>query len=365
MNHSLTRKRSTPSLSSQQSGTSGASLREGKNPAARSRRYEDLLEASGINMWLKPGVIAVPTDSGKALCQTLLDTKQETPRESLFDDDIFEGICLRAQDRNEARIIRDLTPLLVPSAEILNARGALHLAHVVESVDESWSKCIPMINGPCPKPDFSVGLRSSAFTAAQREKLKPFVGGWQIQSRLMATDKMHFPFLTAEVKCGQEGLIIAERQNAYSASIAANAVVELYRVVSRQHELHRQILSFSISHNHRSLDIYGHYALINGEDISFHRYEVQSIPFANTGGRDKWRPYCFTRNIYDTFLPIHLKRLCSAIDQLPNPEVFVPDPLSESSNTQAEGQLAATSSVTSPETSSEPVFKKPKAKGAP
>ena len=46
----LSRKRSTPSLSRHESGISGVFLREGKNPAVQSRRYEQILESVGISM---------------------------------------------------------------------------------------------------------------------------------------------------------------------------------------------------------------------------------------------------------------------------------------------------------------------------
>ncbi|KAI4257287.1 MAG: hypothetical protein LQ352_001699 [Teloschistes flavicans] len=369
MNQSLTRKRSTPSIAAEQASTpsNSISVREGKNPAARSPRYEDLLRTAGIFMSRQPGV-DLPTNDSKGLIRTLMDTEQDYLQDSLFNSDIFEDFCQWIADRNEASIVRDLTPLLVPSAELMYLRGSRHLRHVIEAVDESWSKCIPMVNGPCPKPDFSVGLRISAFTPEQQAKLGPFDGGWQYQSRLLATHRMYFPFLTAEAKCGQEGLIIADRQNANSASVAANAVVELYKTVSRHHELHRKILTFSISHNQETVNIYGHYALTTDKKISFHRYKVKQIPFADPDGIDKWRPYQFTKNVYDTFLPIHLERVCSAIDQLPDPEAFAPDPLSEPSTTgdptQADGQAAGTSPATTPQTSAEPAFKKPKAGGS-
>lgn len=63
----------------------------------------------------------------------------------------------------------------------------------------------------------------------------------------MATGEMCFPFLTLEVRRGNETLNIADRQNAHIASVAANAVVELYRARSRsssaiymKRENHRQ-----------------------------------------------------------------------------------------------------------------------------
>ncbi|KAL8634895.1 MAG: hypothetical protein Q9228_007557, partial [Teloschistes exilis] len=367
MIQSLTRKRSTRSMNTDQTSTPSNSMgvKDVNRPDARSPRYESLLQAAGIYMSRQLGVVDPPTDGCRLLLRTLINTEQEVPDDSLFNEDLFEDFCQWIADRNEARIVRDLTPLLIPSAELMNLRGASHLRHVIEAIDESWSKIIPMINGPCPKPDLSVGLQISAFTPEQQIKLRPFDGDWQYQSRLMATHKMYFPFLTAEAKCGQEGITVADRQNAHSASVAVNALVELYKTVSRHHELHRKILVFSISHNHKSLDINGHYALIDDKKVTFHRYLVQSFSFADPSGRDKWRSYKFTKNVYDSFLPIHLARVCSAVDQLPDPEAFAPDPLAELSTTgdptQGDGQGPGTSSATTPQTSGEPAFKKPKA----
>ncbi|KAI9701455.1 MAG: hypothetical protein M1836_001510 [Candelina mexicana] len=370
MSQSLIRKRSTPSLSNQQSDISGVSLREGKNPAVRSRRYEQILASAGIYMDNDDEVVT--TDACKILCQTLLDTEQTVPQDSLFNDDIFERICQKVRNRNETRVIRDLSPLLIPSAEVLYVCGAKHLKHLVENVDEGWIKSIPLVKGPRPQPDFSVGLKSTAFTSDQLKKLKPFVGDWQDTSRLVATDEMYFPFLTAEVKCGNEALNIADRQNAHSASIAVNAVVELYRAVSRQDELHREILAFSVSHDNEAVRIYGHYALIDGASSRFYRHTLRKFDFTEQNGKDKWITYKFTRCVYDTFVPIHLERICDAVDQLPDPEGFLVQPLSQQSNAESveqddsqstpshsqEGLTKLPSSQTT-----EPVFKKPKGKG--
>lgn len=93
MTHSLTRKRSTPSLSKHESDISGVSLREGKNPAVKSRRYEQILAAAGIYMDDDDKVAT--TKECKALCQTLLNTNQKVPHDSLFNDDIFRRVCQR------------------------------------------------------------------------------------------------------------------------------------------------------------------------------------------------------------------------------------------------------------------------------
>ena len=48
--------------------------------------------------------------------------------------------------------------------------------HLIETVDESWIKSIPLVKGPRPQPNFAVGLRLSAFTANQLKKLQPSIG---------------------------------------------------------------------------------------------------------------------------------------------------------------------------------------------
>ena len=183
---------------------------------------------------------------------------------------------------------------------------------------------------------------------------------------------MYFPFLTAEVKCGNEALNIADRQNAHSAAVAANAVVELYRLVSREDELNRKILTYSISHDNRGVRMYGHYALSKEKHTLFYRYPVDELIFTRKDGEEKWTPYTFTRNVYDKFYPIHHERMCSAVDQLPNPEDFAVESFSQQSNLESfeqnDSQLTTSySQQTEPELpssqTSEPVFKKPKGKG--
>ncbi|MCJ1305243.1 hypothetical protein MMC08_008057 [Hypocenomyce scalaris] len=375
--HSLTWKRSTPSLSEHESDLSehesdisGVSLREGKNPAVKSRRYEHLLISAGIYMDDDDKVAT--TKECKALCQTLLNADQTVPHDSLFNDDLFKRVCQRVRNKNEPRVIRDLSPLLVPSAEILYLRGVTNLEHLIETVDESWIKSIPLVKGPRPQPDFAVGLKSSAFTSDQLKKLQPSVGDWQTTSRVVATDEMYFPFLTAEVKCGNDALNIADRQNAHSAAVAANSVVELYRLVSRQDELHQKILTFSVSHDDQTVKIYGHYAVINGKDTSFYRHLLRHFSITDQDGKDKWTAYKFILSVYLDFRRIHHERITSAVDQLPNPEDFAVDSFSQQSNTESfeqnDSQLTASySQQTEPELpssrTSEPRFKNPKKKG--
>ncbi|KAL8662831.1 MAG: hypothetical protein Q9202_004345 [Teloschistes flavicans] len=133
---------------------------------------------------------------------------------------------------------------------------------------------------------------------------------------------MYFPFLTCEVKCGAEALDIADRQNAHSMTVAVRGVIELFRVVNRQAELHREILAFSISHNDSNVRIYGHYTVIQGDQTTFYRHLIRRFDFTDPEGKEKWSTYDFTKNVYEIWKPTHHKRICSALDDLP-PDVDV------------------------------------------
>ena len=145
----------------------------------------------------------------------------------------------------------------------------------------------------------------------------------------MATYYMYFPFLTCEVKCGAAALDVADRQNAHSMTLAVRGIVELFRAVKREDEVNRKILAFSVSHDHRSVRIYGHYPVITGKDIQYFRHPIHTFDFTALDGKDKWTAYRFTKNVYDTWMPTHFKNICSAIDQLPSDLNFDVPPLSE------------------------------------
>jgi len=100
-------------------------------------------------------------------------------------------------------------------------------------------------------------------------------------------------------------------------TLAVRGVVELFRLVKREKELHREILAFSISHDDRTVRIYGHYALIEGEKTTFYRHPIHEFSFTALEGKEKWTAYKFTKNVYDRWMPTHLKRICSAIDEIP------------------------------------------------
>lgn len=83
-------------------------------------------------------------------------------------------------------------------------------------------------------------------------------------------------------------------------TLAVRGVVELFRLVKREQELHREILAFSVSHDHRSVRIYGHYPVIEGKKTTFYRYLIRTFDFTEMDGKEKWTAYKFTKSIYNT-----------------------------------------------------------------
>ena len=220
------------------------------------------------------------------VCRHLLETRVTTPEGTLFRDDIFDKSCQKLQGKNEARIIQDISHLLVPSAETLAALGAKHLNVVVESVNEGWNSSIP-VTRPRPQPDYAVGFGRPAFSERQLIKLEPFLGDPLCESYFKTTYYMLFSFLACEVKCGIAGLDVADRQNAHSMTLAVRALVKLFRIVEREGELHRNILAFSVSHDHDSVRIYGYYPVIEDEKTKVYRHSIRKLFFYGIGGQGK------------------------------------------------------------------------------
>ncbi|KAL8815177.1 MAG: hypothetical protein Q9191_008483, partial [Dirinaria sp. TL-2023a] len=102
----------------------------------------------------------------------------------------------------------------------------------------------------------SVGFKRSAFNDELR-KLDPLIDSVLETSSFVANYRMYFPFL-AEVKCGAAALDVTNRQNVHSMTVAVRALAGLFRSVKREKELDRKTLASFISHDHRSVRIYGH-----------------------------------------------------------------------------------------------------------
>ena len=144
----LARKKSSSNLSRKRSNSATSTTpsdqkpREEKSAPYRDARYPLLLQTKGSYMDISELGI---TYTGKHLVRDLLSGEQAVPKETLFDDDIFVDACRNLENKNEARIIQDISRLIVPSAESLALRNK-NYKRLVESVNEGWNNSVPLTN---------------------------------------------------------------------------------------------------------------------------------------------------------------------------------------------------------------------------
>ena len=309
---SLRRKRSEQSLAASTTA-SDQKPREEKSAPYRNPSYRILLQTRG-GLYMDKSEQGI-SDASKTLCRNLLERKYVTPENTIFGDNVFDKACRKVQDKNEARILQDITRLLVPSAETLATLGDERLAILAESVNEGWNNCISVSN-PRPQPDYAAAFGRSAFSDDQLNKLRPSLGDPGYLSMFMATYYMHFPFLTCEVKCGTTGLDIADRQNGHSMAVAVRGILELFRLGKKESDLHGEILTFSISHDHRTVRLYGYYPVMDGNKTEIYRHPIHTFDFTALDGKEKWTTYNFTVGVYIYSLSL-IERIRSIIDDLP------------------------------------------------
>ena len=153
----------------------------------------------------------------------------------------------RVQSLNEGWVQRDVTPWVVPSAEVLFYCGEVDANIIGDEVNAEWTRCATMGSTLGPKPDYAAGLLPSSFTEDEMLKLKNYAS----PSRpVFFTPDLCFPSLICEVKTGEQGLNKADRQNIQSASIAAKGVIELFKTAfgddsEQVKDLNGQVLVFT------------------------------------------------------------------------------------------------------------------------
>lgn len=112
------------------------------------------------------------------------------------------------------------------------------------------------------------------------------------------------------------GLEQADNQSAHSMTLAIMSVVNLFRRAQCERTIHLEILGFSISYNHKAVQLYCHYPVINGENTAIYRSKLHRHDFDFQQDRDRWKSYRFVRSVYERWAPMHFKRLCDAIDRI-------------------------------------------------
>jgi hypothetical protein len=309
---SLRRKRSEASLAPSTT-PSDQRPREEKSALYRNANYPSLLEALA-DSYMDESELGI-TDASKVLCQSLLETKCTTPQDTLLRDDAFPEACKNLRDKSESKIIQDFGRLLVPSPETLTALHVEDLHFLNESVNEGWNNSVT-ITSTRPQPDFSVGFRRFVFSDDQLSKLQPLLGDPSCLSYFRATHYMYFPVLTCEAKCGTAGLDIADRQNAHSMTLAVRGIVELFKLAKKEITLHRELLTFSVSHDHRSVRLYGYYPIIDGSKVKIYRHPIHAFDITALDGKERWTAYKFTIGVYNHAHAL-LTKIRSVVDELP------------------------------------------------
>ncbi len=173
------------------------------------------------------------------------------------------------------------------------------------------------------------------FSDDQLSKVQPLLGNFSCLSYFRATFYMYFPFFTCEVKCGTTGLEIADRQNSHSMTLAVRGIVELFKLAKSENELHRELLTFSISHDHRTVRLYGYYPILDGPKTRIYRHPIHTFDITALDGEERWTTYKFTVAVYNHSLTL-LKNIRSVIDELPpdfNPELSQQSEPQRSENT--------------------------------
>lgn len=257
------------------------------------------------------------SDESKSMCQALLGVDKFAPAYNSCSEQVYLKLFQRASKCNEERVRRDLTPLIVPSAELLYlVDGEMTLEYVREEISGDWTKC-SLLGGTQPRPDYAYGLSSATFTEEERAKLENYTN---INQPTKLTESTYFPFLLCEAKCGKKNINDADRQNIHSASIAVNAILQLCRAAAEDgaENLSGQILVFSISHDNERVKIYGHFPLMRDGRTTFHRCYVHDYSLDGHYGRDRNTGSNFIRAVYRDFYPLHLRRIRQAIAGLPD-----------------------------------------------
>ena len=329
---------------------------------SKKRKTESTHRSSVVRHLAEHGISMDNSDlvhkDSKELCKKLLKGKRTSIKTSIFTVKQFVRVLKRVRDLNEARVVRDVTPWIVPSAEVLYYLNELKLDYIGDGLSAEWTRCATM-GSKKPKPDYVAAILRQAYTQEEIDKLENQITPERL---FWFTPELSFPFLICEGKPAAVGLNEADRQNVHSASIAVRAILALYeeafgRTAShRVHELYGKILVFSVSHNHDQVSLYGHSAVAESGSIQYRRYLIDLFSLTAREGENQYRAYNFVQNVYEQFAPVHLKRIKDAVAHLPTPaqrtglsfitaEISVDEQDSQEAAPQGEGQMMPPPSI--------------------
>ncbi|KAF5016412.1 hypothetical protein F66182_11913, partial [Fusarium sp. NRRL 66182] len=143
------------------------SVSEASTSAYKDTSYVQILAQKGF--FMRPSR-AGPIDEDVKLCEQLFSQSNDVPAGTLFEDEHIQDCSNALQGRSEALVTLHLHSLLMPSAEFRYIRERVGLENVIDGYNDPWIKT-ELIHGPKPQPDHAWGLKWSAFSEPQRQKL--------------------------------------------------------------------------------------------------------------------------------------------------------------------------------------------------
>jgi hypothetical protein len=251
----------------------------------------------------------------RSYAKSLLAAKSDVPTGDSFSRSRLLEILELARYRNSARIARDVTPLLVPSPELLCIDGQDDLKDLREAINAQWTQWKP----PCglrPKPYLTVGIADTAFEDDEFGKSR---GSNANTCATLSAEGIYFPFLICEVKGGDLPLEGGEQQCMHAASISVRSIVELFDHGPTTEKVDGKILVFSVVHDVERVKIFGHFAVIQVDGtLQHYRRLVCAANFADDVANGQWyKTYGVICAIYKEFFPQHLAQIRSALCRLP------------------------------------------------
>ena len=283
-------------------------------------RENDLLEERNIVLSAERTISV----EGLNLFATLLGGEKRPISYPCYPAERFLDVLDRISDLSEERVRRDIGQIVVPSAENLDFSGEPGLETICEEIGCAWTQCSKV--GPKQsKPDFTAGLRKSAYDLDIYDKLCYYGSR---TTPFNVTPMLSFPFLTAEIKSDDEGGIQrAHRQNLSHGAGAVAAIFKLYWAAygiedERSKALYGKPLFFSVSHNHKYIEILAHFALsvpatpTQKQQLKFCHYVVKDYTLTSLDDIDRYGSYNFVFNVYKIFVPTNLERITEAARNL-------------------------------------------------
>ncbi|KAL5343915.1 hypothetical protein BJX70DRAFT_3103 [Aspergillus crustosus] len=293
-------------------------LRHERDEPYQKKKCKKYLEKLGVFLGAdKTGI----SKRSATLLEMLLAKKCKLPPfGGKFGNKVFSKTCERLADEDDETIVQILGDLIVPGmGGDVGDLDHLGFTDLMVSANETWGDAVPLDTSkdrwlPIPQPNFAVGYAERAFTQPQYTSLSAELGNKETKSLVRVSEEgMYFVFLTAEVN---RDLDIAELQSSHSLAVSLRGLVRLFRLVRLEKMLDREILAFSVHYNESEVTMYGHYPMIHGDNVQFHRHLIKEFDFQADDGKERWTAYRFIMAVYSSWVPKHLKRICVAIDRL-------------------------------------------------